>query len=152
LVTGGAGFIGANFAFYWRRLHPDDLIVVLDALTYAGNRANLNAIQGDKRFEFVHGDICDARLVQSLFRRHDFDFVVHFAAESHALFDCALNAWKSSSAGRRFHHVSTDEVFGSLAPDDPPFTETSRYDRDRPMPPVKRAAIFWSVPVRTPCR
>ena len=83
LITGGAGFIGANFVLYWRRLHPNDLIVVLDALTYAGNRANLDAMQGDKQFEFVHGDICDARLVQSLFRRHDFDLVVHFAAESH---------------------------------------------------------------------
>jgi dTDP-glucose 4,6-dehydratase len=108
------------------------------------------------------------------FRRHDFDFVVYFAAESHVdrsivssgafvrtnvvgthtLFDCALNAWKSSSAGRRFHHVSTDEVFGSLAPDDPPFTETSRYDPRSPYTAVKRAAIFWSVPMRTPmvCR
>ena len=86
LITGGAGFIGANFVRYWRRLHPNDLIVVLDALTYAGNRANLDGMQGDKQFEFVHGDICDARLVQSLFRRQDFDLVVHFAAESHARF------------------------------------------------------------------
>jgi dTDP-glucose 4,6-dehydratase len=162
LITGGAGFIGANFVLYWRRLQPDDLIVVLDALTYAGNRANLDAIQGDKQFEFVHGDICDVRLVQSLFRRHDFNFVVHFAAESHVdrsivssgafvrtnivgthtLLDCALTAWKSSSARRRFHHVSTDEVFGSLDPDDPPFTEISRYDPKSPYAASKAGSDF----------
>jgi dTDP-glucose 4,6-dehydratase len=162
LITGGAGFIGANFVLYWRGLHPNDSIVVLDALTYAGNRANLDAMQKDRQFEFVHGDICDPRLVQSLFRRHDFDFVVHFAAESHVdrsivssdafvrtnvvgthtLLDCALGAWKSSSAGRRFHHVSTDEVFGSLDPDDPPFTETSRYDPRSPYAASKAGSDF----------
>jgi dTDP-D-glucose 4,6-dehydratase len=83
LITGGAGFIGANFVLYWRRRRPNDSIVVLDALTYAGNRTNLHVLQKDKHFEFVHGDICDAKLVQSLFQRHDFHFVVHFAAESH---------------------------------------------------------------------
>jgi dTDP-glucose 4,6-dehydratase len=162
LITGGAGFIGANFVLYWRRLHPNDSIMVIDALTYAGNRANLDAMQQDKQFEFVHGDICDARLVHSLFRRHDFDFVVHFAAESHVdrsivssgafvrtnvvgthtLLDCTLNAWKSSSAGRRFHHVSTDEVFGSLDPDGPPFTETSRYDPRSPYAASKAGSDF----------
>src|SRR5580704_5833729 len=83
LVTGGAGFIGANFVLYWRRHYPNDSIAVLDALTYAGNRSNLESIVGDRQFEFVHGDICDAGFVQTLFRRHDFDIVVHFAAESH---------------------------------------------------------------------
>src|SRR6516225_6254412 len=122
----------------------------------------------NKQFGFVHGDICDARLVQSLFRRHDFDLVVHFAAESHVdgsivssgafvrtnvvgthtLLDCALNAWKSSSADRRFHHASTDEVFGSLGPADPPFTETSRYDPRSPYAASKAAATSWSVPTR----
>lgn len=162
LITGGAGFIGANFVLSWRRHHQGDHIVVLDALTYAGNRSNLESIEGDRDFEFVHGDICDAGLVQSLFRRHDFDFVVHFAAESHVdrsivssdafvrtnvvgthtLLDCALNAWKSSSAGRRFHHVSTDEVFGSLGPDDPPFTEASRYDPKSPYAASKSGSDF----------
>jgi dTDP-glucose 4,6-dehydratase len=162
LITGGAGFIGANFVLYWRRTHPNDSIIVLDALTYAGNRANFDAMQEDKYFEFVHGDICDRRLVQSLFRRHEFDFVVHFAAESHVdrsivssdafvrtnvvgthiLLDCALNAWKFSSGGCRFHHVSTDEVFGSLEPGDPPFTETSRYDPRSPYAASKAASDF----------
>jgi dTDP-glucose 4,6-dehydratase len=161
LITGGAGFIGANFVLYWRRLHPDDLIVVLDALTYAGNLPNLDRIRDDKQFEFVHGDICDARLVESLFRCHEFDFVVHFAAETHVdrsivssdafvrtnilgthtLLDCALTAWKSANE-RRFHHVSTDEVFGSLAPDDPPFRETSRYDPKSPYAASKAGSDF----------
>src|SRR5690349_21116027 len=83
LITGGAGFIGANFVLSWRRHQPGDHIVVLDALTYAGNRSNLESIEGDRDFEFIHGDICDTGLVQNLFRRHDFDLVVHFAAESH---------------------------------------------------------------------
>jgi len=162
LITGGAGFIGANFVLYWRRRRPDDSIVVLDALTYAGNRSNLHALQKDKHFEFVHGDICDVELVQSLFQRHDFNFVVHFAAESHVdrsivssgafvqtnvvgthtLLECALTAWKSSREGRRFHHVSTDEVFGSLGPADPPFTETSRYDPRSPYAASKAGSDF----------
>ena len=162
LVTGGAGFIGANFVHYWRHQQPNDSIVVLDALTYAGNRANLDSMEGHQRFEFVHGDICDASLVQSLFRRHDFDLVVHFAAESHVdrsivsadafvrtnvvgthtLLDCALTAWKTSLAGRRFHHVSTDEVFGSLQASEPPFTETSRYDPKSPYAATKAGSDF----------
>src|SRR5664279_3622519 len=83
LITGGAGFIGTNFVMHWRRLRPHDRIVVLDALTYAGNRSNLNAFEGDPSFQLVHGDICDAALVKSLFERHRFERVVHFAAESH---------------------------------------------------------------------
>jgi dTDP-glucose 4,6-dehydratase len=162
LITGGAGFIGANFVLYWRRQHSKDDIVVLDALTYAGNRSSLDSIKGDEQFEFVHGDICDAELVQNLFRRHDFNIVVHFAAESHVdrsivssdafvrtnvvgthvLLECALAAWKSPMAGRRFHHVSTDEVFGSLGPDDPPFTECSRYDPKSPYAASKAGSDF----------
>jgi dTDP-glucose 4,6-dehydratase len=162
LVTGGAGFIGANFAYFWRRLHPDDVIVVLDALTYAGNRSNLDSFRGDKQFDFVNGDICDAGLVKALFCRHDFDHVVHFAAESHVdrsivssdafvrtnvvgthtLLECALAWWKSSLAGRRFHHVSTDEVYGSLGRDDPPFRETSRYDPKSPYAASKAGSDF----------
>jgi dTDP-glucose 4,6-dehydratase len=162
LITGGAGFIGANFVLHWRRQHPHDAIVVLDALTYAGNRSNLHSIEGDKGFEFVHGDICDAALVQHLFRRHGFDIVVHFAAESHVdrsivssdafvrtnvvgthtLLECALAAWKPSMAGRRFHHVSTDEVFGSLEAHDPPFSEASRYDPKSPYAASKAGSDF----------
>jgi dTDP-glucose 4,6-dehydratase len=162
LVTGGAGFIGANFVHYWRRQHPNDSIVVLDALTYAGNRSSLDSVERDGRFEFVHGDICDGGLVRALFRQHDFDIVVHFAAESHVdrsivssdvfvrtnvggthtLLECALAAWKSSSNGRRFHHISTDEVFGSLGPSDPPFRETSRYDPKSPYAASKAGSDF----------
>jgi dTDP-glucose 4,6-dehydratase len=162
LITGGAGFIGANFVLHWRRLCPQDHIVVLDALTYAGNRSNLDSMREDKRFDFVHGDICDAALMQTLFRWHDFDVVVHFAAESHVdrsiissgdfvrtnvvgthtLLDAALVSWKSTLARRRFHHVSTDEVFGSLGPNDPPFTETSRYDPKSPYAASKASSDF----------
>jgi dTDP-glucose 4,6-dehydratase len=162
LITGGAGFIGTNFVLYWRRLYPNDFIVVLDALTYAGNRSNLDSINGDRHFEFVLGDICDAKLVQALFRRHDFDRVVHFAAESHVdrsivssdafvrtnvvgthiLLEGALAAWKAAMVGRRFHHVSTDEVFGSLAPDEPPFSETNRYDPKSPYAASKAGSDF----------
>jgi dTDP-glucose 4,6-dehydratase len=162
LITGGAGFIGANFVLYWRRLHPNDNIVVLDALTYAGNRSNLDPINGDREFEFVHGDICDATLARSLFRCHSFDIVVHFAAESHVdrsivssdafvrtnvvgthtLLECALAAWKPLMTGRRFHHVSTDEVFGSLGPEDSPFSETNPYDPKSPYAASKAGSDF----------
>jgi dTDP-glucose 4,6-dehydratase len=162
LITGGAGFIGTNFVLEWRRSHPDDRIVVLDALTYAGNRSNLDALAGDPSFQFVHGDICDASLVKDLFDRHDFQRVAHFAAESHvdrsivsseafvrtnvlgthALLDAALTAWRPSMAGRRFHHTSTDEVYGSLGPADAPFTETTRYDPKSPYAASKAASDF----------
>jgi dTDP-glucose 4,6-dehydratase len=162
LITGGAGFIGANFAHYWRRTRPEDVIVVLDALTYAGNPANLRGLRGAARFHFVHGSICDLDLLKSLFRDHDFDTVVHFAAESHVdrsivssepfvttnvvgtmtLLDSALGTWKPNFGGRRFHHISTDEVYGSLGPDDPPFTETSPYDPKSPYAASKAASDF----------
>lgn len=162
LITGGAGFIGTNFVLQWRRSHPDDRIVVLDALTYAGNKSNLDALAGDPSFHFVHGDICDVDLVKGLFERHDFQRVVHFAAESHvdrsivsseafvrtnvlgthALLDAALAAWRPAMEGRRFHHISTDEVYGSLGPADAPFTETTRYDPKSPYAASKAASDF----------
>jgi len=162
LITGGAGFIGTNFILHWRRQRMDDRIIVLDALTYAGNRSNLASLDGDKHFEFVHGDICNATLVQNLFRRNDFDTVAHFAAESHVdrsivsseafvqtnvvgthtLLETALAAWQPTMAGRRFHHISTDEVFGSLGPQDPPFAETSRYNPKSPYAASKAASDF----------
>ena len=162
LVTGGAGFIGSNFVLHWRRTRPRDRIVVLDALTYAGNLANLKPLAEDPAMQFVHGDICDEQLVGELFRRHGFDTVVHFAAESHVdrsivsskafirtnvqgthtLLDAALQAWKSSIESRRFHHISTDEVYGSLEPHDNPFVEITRYDPKSPYAASKAASDF----------
>src|SRR5579871_1894257 len=83
LITGGAGFIGANFVQYWMARHPADRVVVLDALTYAGDIANLTAVRDRSGFYFVHGNICDTALVEKLLREHAIDTVVHFAAESH---------------------------------------------------------------------
>jgi len=160
LITGGAGFIGANFVRHWRRTQPSDLIVVLDALTYAGNPANLTGLDGTSGYHFVYGDICDGELLARLFREHALDTVVHFAAESHVdrsivssepfvrtnvlgtqmLLDAALNAWKPGFDGRRFHHISTDEVYGSLGPDDPAFTETTPYDPRSPYAASKAAS------------
>jgi len=162
LVTGGAGFIGANFVHHWRRVRPADALVVLDALTYAGNPANLAGLRGTAGFAFVHGDVCDGGLLEKLFREHHFDTVVHFAAESHvdrsivssapfvrtnivgtqALLDAALAAWKPDFDGKRFHHISTDEVYGSLGPDDPAFTEVTPYDPRSPYAASKAASDF----------
>lgn len=151
LITGGAGFIGANFVHYWRKHHPADSIVVLDALTYAGNRANLDGVAD---IAFVHGNICDTDLVTGLLRDHAIDTIVHFAAESHvdrsitgpdafietnvvgthSLLKAARKLWLDSGSGtpHRFHHVSTDEVYGSLGPNDPAFTETTPYQPNSP--------------------
>ena len=162
LITGAAGFIGTNFVMHWRRLRPLDQIVVLDALTYAGNRSNLDSFASDPAFHFVHGDICDAGRVKSLFEKYRFERVVHFAAESHVdrsivsseafirtnvqgthtLLDAALAAWRDAMEGRRFHHISTDEVFGSLGPSDAAFTEASPYDPKSPYAASKAASDF----------
>src|SRR5947209_7489593 len=127
LVTGGAGFIGANFILYWIREHPDDGIVNLDKLTYAGDLENLAHIQNNPKYSFVHGDIRDAEIVDKAMQ--DVDVVVHFAAETHVdrsitgpavfvttnvvgtqvLLDAALK-----HGVKRFHQISTDEVFGTL--------------------------------------
>ena len=158
LITGGAGFIGANFARYWRTAKPDDGITVLDALTYAGNRENLDGILD---LDFVHGDIRDEPLVEDLLVGRGIDTIVHFAAESHvdrsivgpdsfidtnvqgthAMLKAAKRAWLDGS-GRphRFHHVSTDEVYGSLSPEDPPFTETTPYSPNSPYAASKAAS------------
>ena len=114
LVTGAAGFIGSNFVHYWHENYPEDLIVVLDALTYAGNRDNIADLEKEENFKFVHGDIGDTALVEKLLTDNDIDTLVHFAAESHV-------------DRHRFHHVSTDEVYGTLKPNDPPFAETNQY-------------------------
>ena len=151
IVTGGAGFIGANFVRHHRNVAPNDRIVVLDALTYAGNRANLDGLTS---VELVVGDICDTALVDRLIAGHDIDTIVHFAAESHvdrsitgpdafvttnvigthSLLKAARAAWLDKGTGRphRFHHVSTDEVYGSLEADDPAFSETTPYAPNSP--------------------
>ena len=151
LVTGGAGFIGGNFVHYWRAKYPDDAIVVLDALTYAGNRETI----GDVRdVDLVVGNICDTGLVNRLLDERGIDTIVHFAAESHvdrsisapdefietnvigthSLLKAAREQWVEKGSGRphRFHHVSTDEVYGSLGPNDPAFSETTQYQPNSP--------------------
>jgi len=163
LVTGGAGFIGANFVSYWAGKYPQDRIVVLDALTYAGNRANLASIEEGDGFKFVHGDIGDQALVESLLRDEQLDTIVHFAAESHVdrsihepdafiqtnvlgthnLLKVARDVWLGDAAPatqHRFHHVSTDEVYGTLGPDDPAFTETTSYAPNSPYAASKAAS------------
>ncbi len=154
LVTGGAGFIGSNFVRYWLRQHPEDSIMNLDALTYAGHRETIADLEADPRHTFVAGDICDEALVRDLVATCD--LVVHFAAETHVdrsikssrefvrtnvegtrtLLDAVL-----VSANRpRFHHVSTDEVFGALKPGDPAFTERTPYDPRSPYSASKAAS------------
>ena len=154
LVTGGAGFIGSNFVHHWLAAHPADRVVVLDALTYAGNHSNLASAEGRSTLRFVRGDICDRALVEQLLREESIDTLVHFAAESHVdrsihgpdafvrtnvlgthvLLEAARAVWlgERRSALHRFHHVSTDEVYGSLGPADPAFTETTPYAPNSP--------------------
>ncbi|MDE2159804.1 MAG: GDP-mannose 4,6-dehydratase, partial [Burkholderiales bacterium] len=147
LVTGGAGFIGSNFVLDWLA-QSDETVVNLDALTYAGNRRNLAALDGDARHVFVHGDVVDRALLDRLLAEHRPRAIVHFAAESHVdrsihgpgafmktnvegtftLLEAARAHWSALEADAksafRFHPVSTDEVYGSLAADAPAFTET----------------------------
>lgn len=163
LVTGGAGFIGANFVHYWARRYPDDMIVVLDALTYAGNRASLEPVARHQGYRFVHGDIRDRELVMSLLVDEKVDTLVHFAAESHVdrsihepdafirtnvtgtyhLLEAVRDVWlgrDDAPTTHRFHHVSTDEVYGTLGPDDPAFTENTRYAPNSPYAASKAAS------------
>jgi dTDP-glucose 4,6-dehydratase len=160
LVTGGAGFIGSNFVRYLLAAAPDVQVVTLDALTYAGSLENLRGLPDESRHTFVHGDICDSSLVERLLREQEIDTLVHFAAESHVdrsilgpapfiqtnvvgtftLLEAARVVWKGNFDGKRFHHVSTDEVFGSLGPDDPPFCETTPYEPRSPYSASKAAS------------
>lgn len=161
MVTGGAGFIGANFVHYWLREHPRDRVVVLDALTYAGNRANLESVAQDPALRLVVGDINDTALVEGLLREEGIDTLVHFAAESHvdrsitgpdafvttnvlgthSLLKAARAVWLSGSGvGHRFHHISTDEVFGSLTADAAAFTEAHQYQPNSPYSASKAAS------------
>jgi dTDP-glucose 4,6-dehydratase len=142
LVTGAAGFIGSNFVHYWRERHPDDHVVALDLLTYAGNRANLEGVE--QQIDFVEGDIADIELGRRLLEQYDVDVVVNFAAESHnslAVVDprrffhtnvlgtqTLLEAARDVGGLKRFHHVSTCEVYGDLPLDsDEKFSEESPY-------------------------
>jgi dTDP-glucose 4,6-dehydratase len=146
LVTGGAGFIGSNFTLYWVNKHPEDTVVVFDKLTYAGNLENLITIEGKENYLFIQGDITNPDMVNSVMK--GVDTVVHFAAESHVdrsikepaafvttnvlgtqvLLDAALR-----HEVKRFHHISTDEVFGALNLDSTEkFNEDTRYDPHSP--------------------
>ncbi|AWW73685.1 dTDP-glucose 4,6-dehydratase [Erythrobacter sp. KY5] len=150
LITGGAGFIGGNFVHYWADKHPGDTIVVLDSLTYAGNRST---IEGVEQAELIVGDIRDQDLVEKLLRERDIATIVHFAAESHvdrsitgpdafidtnilgtnSLLKAARAVWLDGDGmEHRFHHISTDEVYGSLGADDPAFSETTPYAPNSP--------------------
>lgn len=154
LITGGAGFIGANLVHHWCSRYPRDRVVVLDALTYAGNRQNLAALEGSANLRFVQGDIGDRALVDTLLSEATIDTVAHLAAESHVdrsilgpgafvqtnvvgtftLLEAFRQHWLKAErpAHYRFLHVSTDEVFGSLGPDDPAFTEATPYAPNSP--------------------
>jgi dTDP-glucose 4,6-dehydratase len=160
LVTGGAGFIGANFVRHLLLADSAVRIVNVDLLTYAGSMDNLTGLVDESRHVFVQGDICDAALVSELMREYTIDTVVHFAAESHVdrsitgpgefvrtnvvgtwtLLEAARKFWlgeqslrrEAASTQRRFHHISTDEVYGTLGPDDPAFTESTPYAPNSP--------------------
>lgn len=152
LVTGGAGFIGSNFVQYWLHAHPADEVVVFDALTYAGNLDNLQLIADHPHYSFIHGDITDREAVFAATK--DVDIIVHFAAESHVDRSIAdptafiktniLGTQILLDAARmfdiRFHHISTDEVFGTLGPSDAPFTETTPYAPRSPYAASKAAS------------
>lgn len=167
LITGGAGFIGSNFVRYLLQAEPEARLINLDSLTYAGSQENLKDLPDPQRHTFVQGDICDRALVDQLLHQHEIDAIAHFAAETHVdrsilgpgqfiqtnimgtftLLEAARQYWleerKLGSAARgivRFHHVSTDEVFGSLAPGEPAWSETTPYAPNSPYSASKAAS------------
>lgn len=162
LITGGCGFIGSNFIRQALQTNKSWHLVNLDALTYAGNPENLSDLRENDRYQFVHGDIRDSELLSSLFSKHQFDGIFHFAAESHVdrsihgpetfidtnvtgtfrLLEASLNHWKNQGkpSDFRFLHISTDEVYGSLGLEDPPFTEKTPYDPSSPYSASKAAS------------
>lgn len=162
LITGGAGFIGANFVHYWSHHYPDDKIWVLDALTYAGNLPSIADLIKSGKTYFTKSNITDQALVENLLRDNAIDTIVNFAAESHVdrsisgpdafvetnvigthvLLKAARQVWllEERCSGHRFHHVSTDEVFGSLNPEDPAFSETNQYQPNSPYSATKAAS------------
>ena len=164
IVTGGAGFIGANFVLNWLSLDSAAGVINLDKLTYAGNLVNLKSLENDPRHIFIHGDIGDKLLVSSLLAKYKPSAILNFAAESHVdrsirgpaefvqtnivgtfnLLECAREYWNSLEGTAkdkfRFHHVSTDEVYGSLSAKDPAFTETNPYEPNSPYSASKAAS------------
>ena len=161
LVTGAAGFIGANFCHYWAKHHPDDRVVGYDLLTYAGNLGSIDALLNRGALSLVRGDIGDPVQVARTLAEVSPDWIVNFAAESHVdrsiadprsfartnglgtqvLLDAARELWNAQPGdGRRFHHVSTDEVYGTLGPTDPGFTELTAYAPNSPYAASKAAA------------
>ena len=152
LITGGAGFIGSHVVRLFVRKYPEYRIVNLDALTYAGNLANLRDIESEPNYIFERGDICDTDAVREIFRKYDIDGVIHLAAESHVdrsikepfafartnimgtltLLQAAREAWNGAWEGKLFYHISTDEVYGALGSEDTPFTEATGYDPHSP--------------------
>lgn len=168
LVTGGAGFIGANFISYFLKKNAVCKIVNLDALTYAGDLSNVSELQENPRYTFIHGDICDREFVETLFNKYQFSAVIHFAAESHVdnsitnpdtfvktnvfgtfnLLDTAKNYWmespnvyKKGFEEARFHHISTDEVYGTLGKTGL-FTEETPYAPNSPYSASKASSDF----------
>src|SRR5699024_724202 len=151
LITGGAGFIGTNLVHYFVEKYPDYHIVNLDALTYAGNLANLKAIEKEENYSFVKADITDASAIDALFKRYQFDCVIHLAAESHVdrsisdplafaqtnilgtmvLLNAFKTLWKDNWDDKLFYHVSTDEVYGTLG-EKGFFTEQTPYSPNSP--------------------
>ena len=168
LITGGAGFIGANFIPYFLNQNPNIKIVNIDKLTYAGSLSNLRDIENNNQYTFVKGDICDRYLIEELFTKYNFQGVIHFAAESHVdnsintpnafintnilgtfnLIDVAKNYWMESPFNikkgyekARFHHISTDEVYGTLG-EDGLFTEQTPYAPNSPYSASKASSDF----------
>ena len=168
LITGGAGFIGSNFIPYYLKENPETHIINLDKLTYAGDLSNLTEIIKQKNYSFVEGDICNRTLIESLFKKHNFQAVIHFAAESHVdnsiknpgafidtnitgtfnLLDVAKQYWmegpnkiKEGFENARFHHISTDEVYGTLG-EVGLFTEQTSYAPNSPYSASKASSDF----------
>jgi dTDP-glucose 4,6-dehydratase len=167
LVTGGAGFIGSNFVRYLLAAEPDVRVINLDLLSYAGSQENLKDLPHPERHTFIRGDICDRPLIEHIFHLHKIDTVVHFAAETHVdrsiiypenflrtnvvgtytLLDVAREFWLAEKSlpveGLRFHHISTDEVFGTLLPNDPPWIEDTPYAPNSPYSASKAASDHY---------
>jgi len=164
LVTGGAGFIGANFVHYWLQKYPLTRVTVIDALTCAGNKSSLGPVAGNPNFIFIHDNILNQERIEQILQQQDVDTIVHFAAESHvdrsihdpdiflqtnilgthSLLKAARNIWlnKSPYKQHRFHHVSTDEVYGSLTKEAPAFTEQAQYAPNSPYAASKASSDF----------